>query len=187
MLSDVRIFLFLRLYSMNSRQFQQQILCYADQVYRMALSILKDESRAQDLYQDLMMRLWEKRDQLGMIQNRRAFLLASMRNMCIDIYRKEPLTGEIPEGAEDELPNPYQRIEQSDTLHYIHRLINELPETQRITLRMKDVEELEIEEISEILSMTENAVTVNLSRARKKMREMIIATELKEKKHYERY
>jgi RNA polymerase sigma-70 factor (ECF subfamily) len=52
---------------------------------------------------------------------------------------------------------------------------------------MKEVEELEMEEIAEILSMTENAVTVNLSRARKKMREMIIATQLKERKHYERY
>ena len=172
---------------MNALQFQQQILCYADQVYRMALSITKDESRAKDLYQDLMMRFWEKRDQLRMIENRRAFLLTSMRNLCLDKIRKEPVTEDLPVGVIDELPDPYQSVEQSDTLRYIHRLIDELPDTQRIILRMKEVVELEMEEIAEILSMTENAVTVNLSRARKKMREMIIATQLKERKHYERY
>ena len=94
---------------MNALQFQQQILCYADQVYRMALSITKDESRAKDLYQDLMMRFWEKRDQLRMIENRRAFLLTSMRNLCLDKIRKEPVTEDLPVGVIDELPDPYQR------------------------------------------------------------------------------
>ena len=159
---------------MNARQFQRQILCYSDQVYRMALSILKDKSRAQDLYQDLMMRIWEKRNQLEMIENRRAFLLTSIRNMCIDRLRKEPLTGEIPADAVEQYPDPYQLTAQSDMLRYIHHLIDGLPEMQRTIIRMKDVEELEIAEIAEILSISENAVTVNLSRARKKLREKII-------------
>jgi len=183
----VRFELLFRLYNMNAHQFQQQILCYSDQIYRMALSMLKDESKAKDLYQDLMMRLWEKRQQLDGIANRRAFLLTSMRNMCIDLLRKEPVTGEIPAGTVDLQPNPYQKAEQTDTLNYLHRLIDALPEMQRIIIRLKDVEELEISEIARIVSMTENAVTVNLSRARKKLREKIVTIQQKEKKYDEQY
>jgi RNA polymerase sigma factor, sigma-70 family len=153
----------------------------------MARSILRDESLSQDVYQDLMMRLWEKRHQLGMIENRQAFLLTSIRNMCIDRLRKEQIKGEIPVNAEDSAPNPHQVTEQTDTLGFINRLIDELPEMQRTILRMKDVEEIEIGEIAAIMSISENAATVNLSRARKKLREMIIANQQQEKKSYEQY
>ena len=172
---------------MNAYQFQHQILCYSDQIYRMALSMLKDESKAKDLYQDLMMRLWERRQQLDGIGNRRAFLLTSMRNLCIDILRKEPTTGEIPTETVDLQPNPHQKAEQSDTLNYLHHLIDELPEMQRIIIRLKDVEELETGEIARIVSLTENAVAVNLSRARKKLREKIMANQQKEKRYDEQY
>ncbi|MEA5046508.1 MAG: sigma factor [Petrimonas sp.] len=80
---------------MNAQQFQLQILCYSDKLYRMARSILKDESRSQDAYQDLMIRLWEKRKHLEIIENRQAFLLTSMRNLCIDLLRKQQPNGEI--------------------------------------------------------------------------------------------
>lgn len=172
---------------MNAHQFQHQILCYSDQIYRMALSILKDENKAKDLFQELMMHLWERRERLEQIGNRRAYLLTSTRNMCIDILRKEPATGEISVETVDIQPNPHQKTEQSDTLNYLHHLIDELPEMQRIIIRMKDVEELEITEIAKILSITENAVTVNLSRARKKLREKIMTNQQKEKKYDEHY
>ena len=52
---------------------------------------------------------------------------------------------------------------------------------------MKDVEEMEVKEIAEIMSITENAVTVNLSRARKKLREMILTHQQQEKLLYEQH
>ncbi|MDO5523396.1 MAG: RNA polymerase sigma factor [Bacteroidia bacterium] len=172
---------------MNAQQFQLHILCHSDKLYRMARSILKDESRSQDAYQDLMARLWEKRKQLGAIENRQAFLLTSMRNLCLDLLRKQPLNGEFPANAEYNAPNPHQVAEQADTLNIIGEMINSLPEMQRAIIRMKDVEEMEITEIAEVMSMSENAVTVNLSRARKKIREMILIHQQKEKMTYEQH
>lgn len=172
---------------MDAHQFQHQVLCYSDQIYRMALSILKDENKAKDLFQELMMHLWERREQLEKIENRRAYLLTSTRNMCIDLLRREPAIGEIPVETMDIQPNPHQLAEQSDTLNFLHHLIDELPEMQRIIIRMRDVEEMEIAEIAEILSITENAVTVNLSRARKKLREKIVANQQKERKKYDEH
>lgn len=59
-----------------------------------------------------------------------------------------------------------------------------LPEMQRTIIRMKDVEEMEITEIAGMMSITENAVAVNLSRARKKLREMILTHQQKENMLY---
>lgn len=172
---------------MNVRQFQHQILCLSDKSYRMALSILKDKSSAKDALQELMMRLWEKRDQLDTVTNYQAFVLTSMRNLCLDMTRKQVYTYEIPAETEYNAPNPHQQTEQTDTMNHIGSLIDSLPEMQRTVLRMKDVEEMELEEIAQIMSMTENAVTVNLSRARKKLRDMIISNRQKETRVYERY
>lgn len=172
---------------MNIRQFQYQILCHSDKSYRMALSILKNESSAKDALQELMMRLWEKRDQLDAITNHQAFVLTSMRNQCFDMIRKQTYMHDIPVDTEYNAPNPHQETEQMDMLNHIGILIDELPEMQRTILRMKDVEEMELDEIAQIMSMTENAVTVNLSRARKKLRDMIIHNRQKENKIYERY
>lgn len=172
---------------MNIRQFQYQILCLSDRSYRMALSILKDENSAKDALQELMMRLWEKRDQLDAITNHQAFVLTSMRNLCLDMIRKPMHTNEIPADTEYNAPNPHQQTEQIDMMNHISSMIDALPEMQRTILRMKDVEEMELEEIAQIMSMTENAVTVNLSRARKKLRDMIVSNQQKENTAYERY
>ncbi len=172
---------------MNAPQFQNQILCYSDKLYRMALSILRDKSLSQDAYQELMMHLWEKRKQLEGVENWQAFLLTSMRNHCLDMLRKQPAMGELSPHTAYQSPSPHQLVEEADTVSNINRMIDLLPEMQRTIVRMKDVEEMEITEIAEMMSMTENAVTVNLSRARKKLREMILTHQQKEKMHYEQY
>lgn len=172
---------------MNAQQFQSQILCYSDKLYRMARSVLKDESLSKDAYQDLMMRLWEKRRQLETIENRQAFLLTSMRNLCVDLLRKQKTNGELPDNAEYDAPNPHQFTEQADTVNAISRMIDLLPEMQRTIIRMKDVEEMDLSEIAAIMQMTENAVTVNLSRARKKLREMILTKQQQEEMLYEQH
>lgn len=172
---------------MNVRQFQYQILCHSDKSYRMALSILKEENSAKDALQELMMRLWEKREQLDAIANHQAFVLTSMRNLCLDMIRKSIHTCEIPVDAEYNAPTPHQQTEQSDMMKHIGYMIDALPEMQRTILRMKDVEEMKLKEIAQIMSMTENTVTVNLSRARKKLRDMIVSSQQKEKIVYERY
>ncbi|MGI6047898.1 MAG: RNA polymerase sigma factor [Petrimonas sp.] len=172
---------------MDAQQFQLQILCYSDKLYRMARSILKDESRSQDAYQELMTRLWEKRKQLEKLENPQAFLLTSMRNLCIDLLRKEQENGEISPNTEYNAPNPYQLVEQTNTVSVIYKMIDSLPEMQRTIVRMRDVEDLDISEIAEVMQITENAVMANLSRGRKKLREIIIAHQQNERKVYGKY
>ena len=61
-------------------------------------------------------------------------------------------------------------METNNLKDYILKYINELPEKQRLVIHLKDVEEHEVSEIAEILEMEENAVRVNLMRARQKVK-----------------
>lgn len=65
-------------------------------------------------------------------------------------------------------------LENADSIELIKRIISNLPDLQRTVIHLRDVETMEYEEIVEITGLNLNAVRVNLSRARKKVRDEII-------------
>jgi RNA polymerase sigma-70 factor (ECF subfamily) len=97
-----------------------------------------------------------------------------MRNLCLDSIRKNREEDELSPEMEYIEPNPLQQTEQKDLASRIRNMIDRLPELQRTIIRMRDVEEMELSEIAFITSITENAVSVNLSRARQKIRDQIL-------------
>ena len=134
-----------------------------------------DEPNAEKNYSDLLRKVpWAKRGSLDEVENIPAFTMRAMRNLCLDSIRQQRDEQELaPEIAYIEL-NPHQQTEQKDLVRRVKILIDNLPELQRTIIRMRDVEGMELSEIAYITTLTENAVTVNLSRARQKIREKII-------------
>jgi RNA polymerase sigma-70 factor (ECF subfamily) len=65
-------------------------------------------------------------------------------------------------------------MEYTDMAGLIKRIVEVLPEQQRSILHMRDIEEMEFEQIADIMDMNINAVRVNLSRARKKVRDTVL-------------
>ena len=159
---------------MESTQFNTQILNLSDKLFRLAKSILRNGDAAQDAVQELTMKLWEKRHQLDEVENIQAFTMRSMRNLCLDTIRQNRDEDELPVEFEYIEPNPHQQTEIRDLATRIRSMIDNLPELQRTIIRMRDVEEMEISEIAYVTSITENAVSVNLSRARQKIRDQIL-------------
>lgn len=159
---------------MDSNQFNHQVIPLSDKFFRLAKSILCNGELAQDAVQDLIVKLWEKRDNLDEVENLHGFTMRAMRNLCLDKIRQNKDESELQTDIENSELNPYQQIEQKDLVSRIKLLINDLPELQRTIIRMRDVEGLELCEIAFITSLTENAVSVNLSRARQKIRERIL-------------
>lgn len=159
---------------MDTLQFKNRIIILSDKLFRLAKSILQNEEEAWDAVQDLNLKLWEKRLQLKEVENIQAFVMRSMRNLCLDILRQRRNNDQIGTDIEYQELNPYQQTERNDMVTKIQLLINRLPELQRTIMRMRDVEGMEISEISFITQITENAVSVNLSRARQKIREQLI-------------
>lgn len=159
---------------MDSKQFNNQVVPLSDKFFRLAKSILRNAESAQDAVQDLIVKLWEKRSSLDEVENIQAFTMRSMRNLCLDLIRRQRDEVELPSDVEFAELNPHQEIEQNDMVSRVKVLIDNLPELQRTIIRMRDVEGMELSEIAFITSLTENAVTVNLSRARQKIREKIM-------------
>ena len=159
---------------MESTQFNTQILNLSDKLFRLAKSILRNGDAAQDAVQELIMKLWEKRHQLDEVENIPAFAMRSMRNLCLDTIRQNRDEDDLPVELEYIEPNPHQQTELRDLATRIRSMIDNLPELQRTIIRMRDVEEMEISEIAYVTSITENAVSVNLSRARQKIRDQIL-------------
>jgi RNA polymerase sigma-70 factor (ECF subfamily) len=69
-----------------------------------------------------------------------------------------------------------QKLEDNDSLNWVEKIINQLPEQQRLIIQMRDIEQYEFEEIAKILDMNETAIRVALSRARKTIRESMTKT-----------
>ena len=68
-----------------------------------------------------------------------------------------------------------QQLEAKDSWNWAEKMINGLPEQQRLIIQMRDIEEFEFTEIAAVLEMNETAVRVALSRARKTIREQLVA------------
>jgi RNA polymerase sigma-70 factor (ECF subfamily) len=67
-----------------------------------------------------------------------------------------------------------KQLEAEDSVSWVERIMQELPEQQRIILQLRDVEAYEYEEIEQMLDMKPTAVRVALSRARKAVRDKLI-------------
>jgi RNA polymerase sigma-70 factor (ECF subfamily) len=72
------------------------------------------------------------------------------------------------------------KVDHSDLIFGIHQAIKLLPEQQQMIVHLRDIEGYEFEEIARIVDMNENAIRVALSRARKRIRELLTKTKIYE-------
>ncbi len=159
---------------MQEISFRNNILPLKDKLFRVALRITFDRAEAEDVVQDTMIRVWNKRDEWSQMESIEAYCLTVCRNLAIDRSQKKeaqnsPLTSELEQtivasGPEDQLVN-------DERMKIIHQLINELPEKQRVIMQLRDIEGESYKEISNVLQLTEDQVKVNLFRARQKIKQ----------------
>lgn len=159
---------------MQEISFRNDILPLKDKLFRLALRITLDRAEAEDVVQDTMIRVWNKREEWSQFESIEAYCLVIARNLAIDRSQKKEaqhveLTSEMEE-ANDEL-GPYDQLVIQERMAIIHRLINELPEKQRLIMQLRDIEGESYKEIADVLHLTEEQVKVNLFRARQKVKQ----------------
>ncbi|MFN7100468.1 MAG: RNA polymerase sigma factor, partial [Flavobacterium sp.] len=69
-----------------------------------------------------------------------------------------------------------QTVEDTDSLEWVNKIMLQLPEQQRVIIQLRDIEQYDFDEMAEILNMSESAIRVALSRARKTIRENMTKT-----------
>ena len=156
---------------MSQEQFKKTILPLRQQLFHTAVRMLADQQDAEDAVQEVLLKLWRARDSLNTIDNTAAFATTVTKNHCLDKIKLKKQAESIDDVFIAEKDNPYLRLERINTEQILHQIIKTLPMLQQQIITMKDVEEYEVEEIAEITGTSSEAVRVNLSRARKKVRE----------------
>jgi len=161
---------------MSQERFKAEILPIRERLFHIAQRILVEEQEAEDAVQEVLLKLWHTRDSLGNYDSPAAFATTVTKNLCLDRLkvknRNESLDEAYYERAGND--NPYLQLERKNTTEVLQKIIENLPPLQQAIIRMKDMEEYEVEEIAEITGTNIDAVRVNLSRARKKVREEYI-------------
>ena len=155
---------------MNQETFKNTVFVLKDEMYRFAKRFLVSSDEAQDLVQDLMMKFWQKKDELAGL-NIKSYALKCVKNECLNKLKHEIVKQNFADLQIHR--SELYKMEVNNLKEKIINFINELPEKQKMVIHLKDVEEYEVSEISEILEMEENAVRVNLMRARQKVKEQI--------------
>ncbi len=158
---------------MTAHEFNKHIVPLGDKLFRLAMSLLHDRDGAQDVVQDIMESMWRRRDALSTVVSVEAYVMRSMRNLCLDRLRVARQREEHLHSVAH-LTNTSVGAESGfDIKELVERYVSELPEQQRTILHLRDVEGYEFDDIGAILSMESSAVRVALSRARRQIRNKI--------------
>ncbi len=167
---------------MSLTYFKQHILPVKDKLYRLALRILSDDAEAQDVVQEVLVKAWRQQDAWPAIRNVEAWCMKLVKNQAIDKIRSGKqrrgyLEAESLPGLADHEPTPLAAAEYSDTMAHLLKLMQQLPEKQRLVMHLRDIEEMSYQEIVELLDLPMNQVKVNLFRARNAVRSLYLQTE----------
>lgn len=139
----------------------------------LAERMLGDADEAEDVVQEIFMRLWEQREKLDKVINMKSYVMQTTRTRCIDMIRsrrKETCFDEMPDMLSDnEVAEEVALVERRSAM--LHSMLDDLPEKQRKIVRMRYLEEKEITEIEESMKMSGSNVYTTLSRAIQTLRE----------------
>ncbi|MEI7661180.1 MAG: RNA polymerase sigma factor [Bacteroidota bacterium] len=167
---------------MDLQEFQNRVYPLKDKLFRFAKRYLDNTEEAEDLVQEVFIKLWNRRDRLDEYRSVEALAMITTKNLCLDKLKARRYPVENIENHRLFLENmPGEtRADYSDLIDGIHQAMKMLPEQQRTIVHLRDIEGYEYEEIAEILEMNENAIRVALSRARKRIRELLTNTKVYE-------
>lgn len=161
---------------MTLQQYTQLVLPAKNQLFRLSLRIVGNVAEAEDVVQEVFIKVWRQREKLADIKNMDAWLTQLTKNRSLDKLRsKHRRVDGFAEGFDAPAAEltPEQQTVDDDGLSELRRLMLQLPEKHRRTLELRELDGLSYDEIAAELDCTLDQVKVNLYRARRKMRDLV--------------
>jgi len=165
---------------MDLQEFKIKVFPLKNKLYRLAKRLLDDPEEAQDIVQEAFIKLWNRRETLDEYRSVEALAVVTTRNLCLDKLKAKKYPVESLENLKADIPDQDNKEEQMELVNRIKEIIKTLPEQMKTVIQLRDIEGYDYEEIAETLNLNENTIRVALSRARKKVREIMLNN-----KHYE--
>jgi RNA polymerase sigma factor (sigma-70 family) len=164
---------------MNQIEFLRLTSPFKDKVFRLAKRLLISTEEAEDATQEVLVKLWSKNESLVGFNSIEAVAMTMTKNYCLDQLKSKRVQNlkMVDDNFTDTADSLVKKMEDGDSLNWVEKIINLLPEQQRLIIQMRDVEQYEFSEIAKIMHMNETAIRVALSRGRKTIRECMTKIE----------
>lgn len=150
--------------------FTRDILPLKNILFRTAFRITMNREESEDIVQDTLLKLWERRTEMSKINNLEAFAISAVRNLALDrlaLHQNKVISlNEDLHDTEDNHPSAFDNIINNERTNRIHNLINQLPEKQRTAIQLRDIEGKSYKEIADIMGISESDVKINIYRGR---------------------
>lgn len=140
---------------------------------------MRDSAEAEDIVQDIFLKLWTKHDEWNEIENLEAYCFRATKNLAFDrveslsIRRTENIASDSESGVFVDNITPFFKLVESERNTLLYKCIDELPENQKLVFQLREIEGMSYKEIAEVLKISEDLVKVNLFRARNKMKDLL--------------
>jgi len=151
---------------------------YSRLLFRVAHSVLRTRAEAEDVVQDVFVRVIERRRSLLAIRDMRVWLIRIAWNLALDRRRRirpEQMDENFAETLAASAVSAGERLEQAQRMSAVLREMERLPKTERHVLLLSAIEELGTAEMAQVLGRSESAVRALLFRARTRLREWLEA------------
>ncbi|WP_299781447.1 RNA polymerase sigma factor [uncultured Formosa sp.] len=163
---------------MTQSEFLNTVMPFKDKVYRLAKRLLISNEEAEDATQEVLLKLWSNKKKMESYKNVEAFSMTMTKNLCFDKLKSKQAQNIkiVHSNYEDKKTSLQKQVETTDSLSWVEKIIETLPEQQRLVIQLRDIEQFDLDEICNMLDMKNTAVRVALSRARKTIREQLTNT-----------
>ena len=163
---------------MNNDEFKKRFLSFHSLIYRISYNILENRDDADDVSQEVYIKLWEQRNNLENVRNDEAFVVTMTKNVSIDLLRNNhrKATSVIENKDMVGEHREEERIDARDELSHVMKCMSALPQTQQEVIRLRHFADMSITEIAETTGQTEVNIRQLLSRARRTMKEKLNRT-----------
>ena len=163
---------------MTQAEFLNIVMPFKDKVFRLAKRLLVSNEEAEDATQEILMKLWNNREKMQQYKNVEAFAMTMTKNFSLDKLKSKHAQNLkiVHSNYQDNNASVQKQVELQDSVSWVEKIMDELPEQQKIVLQLRDIEQYDFNEIAEMLDMNETAIRVSLSRARKVIREKLTKT-----------
>lgn len=164
---------------MLNQEFEENVFPLKNRLFRFALVLLRNREEAEDVVQEILVKLWSMRGRLNQLKSIEAYAIQMVRYECINRTKskqsKWTSLDKLDEHTSDQQPE--QDLHRKEMFQILLSLISQLPEQQQTVIMLRDVEGLEMNEIESLTNMTGNNIRVTLSLARKKIAKLYKAYE----------
>ncbi len=154
---------------MTEQEFRQRVIGLRRKMFAVAVRIGLQQEDAADVVQETLLRLWRSRNGLPDVESElSAYCLRTLHNECISFIRRRRPFDQLKDSEINSFHS--DTLESSDSLRHIERMIDSLPENQRIVMKLKTFSDFDNLEIEEATGLSQDNIRKLLSRARKRLR-----------------